>query len=107
MRSINAIPEHIDIILSKYGELFPKLNTDLFDTYENKVLYFLEDLDDHLKEEIISKLEPRDDNSYKNNIVDIFLEKIKEVYPERLEGHDYFRGRIKKSKGVYRSISKE
>ena len=82
------IPEGIDKTLSEFADLFPNLNTDLFDEFENRNHYFFEDLDKSIVDELLPKIEPRAEDSLQSNLFELMLNKIKLNYPNDTESYD-------------------
>ena len=82
------IPEGIDKTLSEYADLFPNLNTDLLDEFENRNHYFFEDLDKNIVDEILPKIESKVEDSLQSNLFELMLNKIKLNYPNDTESYD-------------------
>ena len=82
------IPEGIDKTLSEFADLFPNLNTDLFDEFENRNHYFFEDLDMSIVDELLPKIESRAEDSFQSNLFELMLNKIKLNYPNDTESCD-------------------
>ena len=85
MNLASGIPYSIDKVIEEFSLLFPILDTSLFDKYEDKLHYFLYDSDQKLKEEILGKLEKKEDDVIGTNAFDLLLEKSKGIKPHKLE----------------------
>lgn len=79
------IPTNIEEIINQYKMYFDKLDTSLFDDFEDKLHYFLEDLDEDKKILIKEKLQPKEGDTLGSNAFDVIIEIFKESFPIAIE----------------------
>ena len=69
------VPTNIDLIVSELSKDFPSLDTTLYNKYENKYMFFFEDLDKSLKAELLPQIKEDEydpignNNNFYNNLV--------------------------------------
>ena len=91
------IPVSINKIEEEYKSLIPNIDFSNFDLIEDKVHYFLYNIDelsenssqklnkDSIKWEVLSKLETKVDDPLETNAYDLMIEICKRAYPKCLE----------------------
>lgn len=85
MNLASGIPCNIEKVIEEFSELFPILDSSLFDSYDDKLHYFLADTDQSLREEVTPLIEPKEDDVMGDNTFDLLLERSKAVKPHKLE----------------------
>ena len=79
------IPVNIDEVINQYKQIFDHFDTSALDNYEDRLHYFIEDLDQDTRQEITEKLEEKEDDPLKSNAFDIIIEMFKKNYPTPVE----------------------
>ncbi|CAI2375252.1 unnamed protein product [Moneuplotes crassus] len=98
MNLASGIPYNIEKVIEEFSELFPILDTSLFDSYEDKLHYFLDDTDEWIKKEVVPKIEPKEGDVIGDNTFDLLLEMSKAAKPHKLESKFNVLQRVNKVK---------
>ena len=106
MNLASGIPWNIEKLLEEFSEYWPNLESSLFDKFENKLHYFLENSDKELKDEILSKMEPKEDDPIGTNAFDLLLKRSVEVKPLKLETSHNVLFRVNKVKEMVKDYAK-
>ena len=80
MSTSNDIPVNIYSVIEEFSKLFPNLDTSELDKYTDPLHYFVEDLDESIKENILSRLQTKEDDCISSNAFDILIELIGKIY---------------------------
>ena len=63
------IPTNIDLTISEFSKDFPSLDATLFNKYEDKYMYFFEDLDESIRAELQPQIKEDESDPIGNNIL--------------------------------------
>ena len=80
LNTSNDIPVDIEEIVAEYSSLFQNFDTSELDKYSDPKHYFIEDLDEDIRDEFKSKLKPKDNDCCGSNAFDIIVEHISKYF---------------------------
>lgn len=94
LHSSNDIPWNIEDTVKEYSQYFKNFDTSALDEYEDPKHYFIEDLNQPLRDTLAEKIQPWEDDEVGSNACEVICNYIKGVFPERSESirNTYNRG---------------
>mmetsp|Transcript_39405 Transcript_39405/g.38955 ORF Transcript_39405/g.38955 Transcript_39405/m.38955 type:complete len:239 (+) Transcript_39405:20-736(+) len=98
------VPVNIDDVISEYKDFFPNFDTSAFDEFEDRLHYFLEDLDEDKREYILEKKEEKEDDPLKSNVFDIIMEMFLDTFPVANESVRSIYNRGQKARQVVQEL---
>lgn len=85
LNTSSDVPSRIDDIIEEFSEVLPNLDTSALEEYEDKTLYFIEDLQPEIRDKIKSNLVVKEDDELGTNAYELFVQESKNAFPGRLE----------------------
>lgn len=76
LNTSNDIPVDIEEVCAEYSSMFPNFDTSELDSYPDPKHYFIEDLNEPVREMFKSKLQPKESDWIGSNAFDIIAEYI-------------------------------
>ncbi|CAI2377065.1 unnamed protein product [Moneuplotes crassus] len=106
LNTSSDIPSDIDFIVEEFRELIPQLDDSLLEAYCDRKHYFIEDLQDEVKNVIQAELGENTEDPLGSNAYDLFIRESKKIFPARLESRWNVYDRSVKTKNFVKNYIK-